>query len=157
MDSSWRSPRGFRSTTERGSAGNTCRGLNRRHQLMSKPPFLLLVRGTESFYTAMFCSLSTSYEMSCAELQYQAFDSGNLGRLCELSTECLGSLVLAEYARSLESQLRASHHSPKSLVSMQANAASYHTWRATKCSCTTGKGRRHACPNILGIVCTARR
>lgn len=38
MDSSWRSPRGFRSTTERGSAGNTCRGANRRYQSMNNSP-----------------------------------------------------------------------------------------------------------------------
>lgn len=37
-DSSWRSPRGFRSTTERGSAGNTCRGANRRYQSMNNSP-----------------------------------------------------------------------------------------------------------------------
>lgn len=41
MDSSLRSPRGSCPTTERGSAGNTCRGLYRRRRLMSTTSTLL--------------------------------------------------------------------------------------------------------------------
>lgn len=157
MDSSWEVSQGFPFHNGARVSGQHLQGSQPSASVDEQLPFLLLVRGTESFYAATFCSLSTSYEMSCAEFQYQAFDSENLGTLCEVSTEHLGSLVFAEYARSLGSRLRASQHSSSRWCRCKPMQPPITTWQAMKCSCTTGKGRRHTRPNILGIVGTARR
>lgn len=47
----WRTPRGFCSTRERGSAGNTCRDLNHRHQSMTSTTSCILF-AVPSLYTS---------------------------------------------------------------------------------------------------------
>lgn len=111
-------------------------------------PFLLPVRGTESCMVTL-CCLHTGSERSCAELQYQAFDIWWVHSPGSASCPHR-SIVLAEYAWSLGTTERAWLLLLVHLL--VSDAASYHTWRATKCSCTTGKGRRHTCPSIVGIA-----